>query len=82
MVFVSAALKTNVHEYDVAEGWVQLSSYRQGIVAGIPWLSSSGGRVEPYFSPSRIGTRFCPAGLRSLGVAAAEAGCQRGEPSS
>ena len=41
--------KTNVHEYDVAEGWVRVEISTAKDRRGNPMLIKLSGTVEPYF---------------------------------
>ena len=41
--------KTNVHEYDVAEGWVRVEVPTARDRRGNPMVIKLSGRVEPYF---------------------------------
>ena len=41
--------KTNVHEYDVAEGWVRVEVPTARDPRGNPMVIKLSGRVEPYF---------------------------------
>jgi len=44
--------KTNVHEYDVAEGWVRVEVPTAKDRRGNPMLVTLSGTVEPYFRPT------------------------------
>lgn len=44
--------KTNVHEYDVAEGWVRVEVPTAKDRRGNPMVVKLNGTVEPYFRPA------------------------------
>ena len=44
--------KTNVHEYNVAEGWVRVEVPTARDRRGNPMLIKLNGSVEPYFRPA------------------------------
>lgn len=44
--------KTNVHEYDVTEGWVRVEVPTAKDRRGNPMLVKLSGTVEPYFRPT------------------------------
>lgn len=45
--------KTNVHDYNVAEGWVRVEVPTAKDRRGNPMLVKLSGTVEPYFRPAR-----------------------------
>lgn len=48
----NGAEKTNVHEYDVAEGWVRVEVPTAKDRRGNPMVIKLSGTVEPYFRSS------------------------------
>lgn len=48
----NGAEKTNVHEYDVAEGWVRIEVPTAKDRRGNPMTVKLNGTVEPYFRPA------------------------------
>ena len=48
----NGAEKTNVHEYDVAEGWVRVEVPTARDRRGNPMVIKLSGTVEPYFRPA------------------------------
>ena len=44
--------KTNVHEYDVAEGWVRVEVPTARDRRGNPMIVKLSGTVEPFFRPT------------------------------
>ena len=45
--------KTNVHEYNVAEGWVRVAVPTARDRRGNPMVIKLSGTVEPYFRPAK-----------------------------
>lgn len=48
----NGAEKTNVHEYNVAEGWVRVEVPTAKDRRGNPMVIKLSGTVEPYFRPA------------------------------
>lgn len=48
----NGAEKTNVHEYDVAEGWVRIEVPTARDRRGNPMTIKLSGTVEPFFRPA------------------------------
>lgn len=48
----NGAEKTNVHEYNVAEGWVRVEVPTAKDRRGNPMVVKLSGTVEPYFRPA------------------------------
>ena len=48
-ILVNGVEKTNVHEYDVAEGWVRVEVPTAKDRRGNPMVVKLSGTVEPYF---------------------------------